>query len=136
MDTKHDGGSPITERRTEGFRLLESGMPQADVARRLVVSRQSVCRWAKRLAERDGRIAKAPGRPRRLNSAQCATLRAMLDDGALAAGFASPQWTLARVRKLIEREFGVAYSKTGGWELLRTLGVSLQRTERHPHIAR
>lgn len=69
-------------------------------------------------------------------TATAAEFRAMLDDGALAAGFASPQWTLARVRKLIEREFGVAYSKTGGWELLRTLGVSLQRTERHPYIAR
>lgn len=60
----------------------------------------------------------------------------MLDNRALAAIFTSPQWTLTRVRMLIEREFGIAYSKTGGWELLRTLDVSLKRTEKHPSVAR
>ncbi|NOK45531.1 transposase [Burkholderia thailandensis] len=136
MDATHDGDSPIAERRMEGVRLLEMGVPKADVARRLILSRQSVCRWAKRLAEHDVRAPKSPGRPRWLDSAQCATLCAILGDDALAEGFTSPQWTVKRARTLIEREFGVAYSKTDGWELLRTLGVSLQRTDRHSSIAR
>ncbi|AOJ84409.1 transposase [Burkholderia savannae] len=136
MGTKQDRGSSIAERRMKGLDLLEMGMSQADVARTLVVSRQSVCRWARRLAQRELHVAKPLGRPRRLTSAKCAVLRAMLDDGALAAGFTSPQWTVARVCMLIEREFGVAYSKTGGWELLRTLGISLQRMEKHPRAAR
>lgn len=38
-------------RRLKGVRLLEKGLPQAEVARRLDVSRQSVSRWAAMLGD-------------------------------------------------------------------------------------
>lgn len=54
----------------------------------------------------------------------------MVVKGALAAGFVTALWTVKRVRVLIAREFGVQYSNTGGWELLRSLGFSPQRPEK------
>ncbi len=61
----------IAERRLKGARLLKSGVLQAEVARRLEVSRQAVSVWAAELAEKKGAIgklrAKPLGRPTRLD---------------------------------------------------------------------
>ena len=133
MATKRDLEA-IEARRIEGLRLLKRRLPQAEVARQLEVSRQSVSRWAQRLAEVDGAIgklkARALGRPRRLDPAQCAGLRKVLLKGALQAGFPTELWTVKRVRALVKREFGVTYSNSGCWELLRSLGFSPQKPEK------
>ena len=133
MGTKRDL-QLLEKRRLEGARLLKRGVAQAEVARRLGVSRQSVSVWAKQLAELNGGVgklkAKPLGRPKWLDAAQCQTLGAMLLKGALAAGFPTELWTVKRVRVLIEREFGVSYSNTGGWELLRKLGFTPQKPEK------
>ena len=124
----------IEARRIEGARLLKRKVPPAEVARRLAVSRQAVSVWARQLAEANGAVgrlkAKPLGRPTRLEPTQCERLRQMLLSGALAAGFPTELWTIKRVRALVKREFGVAYSNTGGWELLRSLGFSPQRPEK------
>jgi transposase len=124
----------IEARRLEGARLLKRKVPQAEVARRLGVTRQSVSHWARQLAEANGALGKLKarplGRPKRLDGAQCDMLRRMLLQGALAAGFPTELWTIKRVRALIRREFGVTYSNTGGWELLRDLGFTPQKPER------
>jgi transposase len=39
-------------------------------------------------------------------------------------------WTIQRVRLLIERQFGVKYSKVHVWRLLGQLGFSCQKPER------
>jgi transposase len=121
-------------RRIEGARLLKRNIPQAEVARRLEVSRQAVSVWTRQLAEANGAVgrlkAKPLGRPTRLDAAQCERLRQMLLSGALAAGFPTELWTIKRVRSLVKREFGIAYSNTGGWELLRSLGFTPQRPEK------
>lgn len=118
----------IEARRIEGARLLKRNVPQAEVARRLGVSRQAVSLWARRLAEVNGAVgelkARNPGRRRRLDAAQCAALAQALLNGARHAGFTTDPWTVSRVRALVKREFGVAYSRSGCWELLRSLGFS------------
>ncbi len=50
-----------------------------------------------------------------------------LKAGALAAGFPTDQWTMARVQQLIEREFGVHYHVHYINRLLVGLGWSLQQ---------
>ena len=124
----------IEARRMEGARLLKRNVFQAEVARRLQVSRQTVSVWARQLAEANGAVgrlkAKPLGRPPRLDAAQCEQLRQLLVNGALAAGFPTELWTIKRVRALVKREFGISYSNTGGWELLRSLGFSPQRPEK------
>jgi transposase len=47
-----------------------------------------------------------------------------------AHGFATPLWTLKRVRLWIEREFGVRYSEVHVWRLLGQLGLSNQKPDR------
>ena len=133
MRTKRDLEA-IEVRRLEGARLLKRRVPQAEVARQLGVSRQAVSKWGRQLDEANGAVgklkAKALGRPRQLDAAQCCALRRMLLKGALAAGFANELWTVKRVRQLVLRQFGVAYSHAGGWELLRGLGFSPQKPEK------
>jgi transposase len=133
MTTKRDLAA-IEARRIEGARLLKRKVTQAEVARRLEVSRQAVSLWARQLAEVNGAVgklkAKALGRPRWLEAEQCASLSEALLKGALQAGFPTELWTVKRVRVLIEREFGVKYSNSGCWELLHRLGFSPQKPEK------
>jgi len=114
--------------------MLKRNMAQADVARELGVSRQAVSVWARQLAEVSGAVgklkAKTLGRPRRLDVEQREMLSRMLVAGALQAGFPTELWTVKRVRAVVAREFGVEYSQTGCWELLRKLGYSPQRPEK------
>jgi transposase len=133
MATKRDLAA-IEARRINGARLLKRKISQSEVARRLDVSRQTVSIWARRLSEVNGAVgklkAKVLGRPRRLDAQQCAALSVLLLKGALQAGFATELWTVKRVRAVVKREFGVAYSNTGCWELLHNLGFSPQKPEK------
>src|SRR3954452_2201051 len=114
--------------------MLKRRVAQADVARELDVSRQAVSVWARQLAEVKGAVgklkAKTLGRPTRLDAEQCESLSRMLVAGALQAGFPTELWTVKRVRAVVAREFGVEYSQTGCWELLRSLGFSPQKPEK------
>jgi len=117
-------------RRRRGARLLEAGVKQAEVARRVGVTRTSVSRWEKVRQERGEEALKRPkrfGRPRRLSEAQCEELIEQLKAGALAAGFATELWTLPRMRTLIEQRFSVQLTEPSVWRLLRSLGWSVQR---------
>lgn len=120
----------LERRRRRGARLLESGIKQAEVARRLGVTRTSVSRWEKVRQEAGPQGLKRPkrfGRPRRLSDAQCEELIEQLKAGALAAGFATELWTLPRMRTLIEQRFGVKLTEPSVWRLLRSLGWSVRR---------
>jgi len=114
--------------------MLKRKVAQADVARELGVSRQAVSVWARQLAEVKGAVgklkAKPLGRPKWLDAEQCELLSRMLVAGALQAGFPTELWTVKRVRAVVADEFGVEYSQTGCWELLRGLGFSPQKPEK------
>ena len=95
--------------------------------------RQTVYRWQKVLkvggieALRD--MSKG-GRPAQLGAAELSQLYVALLEGATAHGFATPLWTLKRVRLWIERELGVQYSEVHVWRLLGQLGLSNQKPDR------
>ena len=133
MATKRDLEA-IEARRIEGARMLKRKVAQADVARELDVSRQAVSVSARQLAEVNGAVgklkAKTLGRPKRLDASQCEALSRTLMAGALQAGFATEPWTVKRERAWVAREFGVEYSNTGCWELLRSVGFSPQKPEK------
>jgi transposase len=66
-----------------------------------------------------------------LNDSQLAELERALLEGAQAHGFASDLWTLGRVAEVIRARFGVCYSQTQTWEILRhRLGWTRQRPAR------
>jgi len=112
-------------------RLLDAGeLSQAEIARRVGVSRASVTRWKRRL-QRQGqqglRHRPSSGRPSYLTAAQWRRLLRLLERGALAAGFATERWTLPRIAVLIERTFGVHYHCRSLGAALRARGWSPQR---------
>ena len=51
----------------------------------------------------------------------------MLLSGAGASGFPTQLWTLARIAKRINREFGHAFSTIHLWQVVRELGRSRRR---------
>jgi transposase len=120
----------LERRRLEAARLLQQGMQEAKVARRVGVHRQSVNRWAKQLAE-GGRPAlkRAPraGRPPQLSAADHRRIVAGLKRGSEALGYGTSLWTAWRVADLIERKCGIQYSTVHAWRLLRALGWTPQR---------
>jgi len=120
----------LERRRMEAARLLEAGINQSEVARRLGVHRQSVIRW-QRVLSRAGRAglkkAGRAGRKPKLSAQQLASLERTLKGGPEVFGYTTGLWTLARVRKLIEQQFGVRYNPSQVWRILRQLNWSCQR---------
>jgi transposase len=62
----------------------------------------------------------------KLSPAQVAELKAVLDAGPAAAGYADQCWTLARVTDQVWRRFGVEYTLAGMDVLLHRIGWSVQ----------
>jgi len=120
----------LEQRRLRAARLLQQGVHEAEVARRVGVHRQSVNRWARQLA-RGGRQAlkRAPraGRPPQLSAADRQRIVQGLKRGPEALGYGNGLWTAWRVADLIEHECSVKYSTVHAWRLLRALGWTPQR---------
>jgi transposase len=120
----------LERRRLQAARLLQQGVHEAEVARRVGVHRQSVNRWAKQLAQ-GGRQAlkRAPraGRPPQLSTVDRQRIVQGLKRGPQALGYRTALWTAWRVADLIQRECSVKYSSVHAWRLLRDLGWTPQR---------
>jgi transposase len=128
MATKRDLKA-LERRRLRGASLLKRGYTQAEVSRMCEVSRQTVSEWARALAD-GGKAAlrrRRLGRPPALGPRERDELVRRLKEGALAQGFATELWTLARVGEVVARHFKVRYSHTQVWRLLGSLGFSVQR---------
>jgi len=120
----------LERRRRRGGRLLAAGVAQAEVARRVGVTRTTVSRWEQKRQTGGLDALRRPerfGRPRRLSVPQCEELVRQLKAGALAAGFPTELWTLPRIAQLIEQRFAVRLTQPSVWRLLRALGWSVQR---------
>lgn len=130
----HGTYQQLESRRCRALALLRKGKTFRDVAERVKASLSSVVRWnqvhetkgMQGLKERVGW-----GRPGRLTSEQKEDLRTRLLKGAVAAGHTSELWTLKRIEKLIEKQYGVQYTSVGVWRLLHVgLNWSCQKPEK------
>lgn len=121
----------MQRRRRNAARLFAAGKrSQAEIARELHISRQSVSRWyeAWRLDESDWiRGAGRAGRPPKLDDEQLQRVDEALREGAQAHGFGTDLWTLPRVAAVIERVSGVRYHPGHVWKILTAMQWSLQR---------
>jgi transposase len=122
------------ERRLHAAELFAQHVHQAQVARLLGVSRQTVSRWHQRW-QADGTAGLqsrgAPGRTPRVSDAQLAQAEQALLEGAKAHGFDTDLWTLDRIAEVIWRLTGVRHHPAQVWRLLRhRLDWSLQRPAR------
>jgi len=120
----------LEERRLLAAQLLEKGLPQAEVARRVGVHRQSVGRWAATL-EGEGvaglKKAGRAGRKPRLGAEELAALEEGLKAGPQAFGYPTALWTSGRVARLIEKQTGVRYHPDHVCRILAKLRWSCQR---------
>lgn len=122
-------------RRMIAAELFEQGeLWDSQIAALLEVTTRAVNKWHK--AFREGgrqalRSSGPPGAPGLLDARQCLQLRQVLRRGAKDYGFATDNWTLKRVRRVITERFGVTYATLSGvWRLLRRIGYSPQRPSR------
>lgn len=122
----------LEQRRMMAAKLLERGIPQAEVARRLKVSRESVRRWRNQMVIHGStqglKKAGRAGRKARLEQGELQRLEAILRQGPEKSGFPNGLWTLDRIAAVIGQEFGVEYHPGHVWWILHhKLGWSCQR---------
>jgi len=123
----------MSERRKRAAKLFARGATQADVARELGVSRQSVSRWHADF-ERGGttalRGAGRAGRKPKLTPSDLGQIERALLRGARAAGYPTELWTLPRITDVIATLTGITYHPGHVWRLMGQLGWSPQRPQR------
>jgi transposase len=119
-------GEALRDRRLAARKLLDEGVAQAEVARRLKVSRQSVSRWADAPTEQLEAICRF-GRKSTIDGRLLGRLRHALLAGAKRQGFSADVWPLPRVRGLIVKLGGPSFSTVHVWRLLGRMGFSPQR---------
>lgn len=116
--------------RIRAIRLLQKGIAQIEVARKLGVTRQAVFRW-KTIWEKDGleglRFPGRAGRKPALDPEQLMKLEEELLKGPKVHGYVTEIWTSRRVQELIQKLFGVEYHPNHMWRLLQSMGWSCQR---------
>jgi transposase len=123
----------LERQRLKAGRLSLKGYSQAQVARRVGVTRASVSGWNRRLEEGglDAlRSLGARGRPASLDEHDRQRLKQLLLQGPMAQGFATDVWTVPRVRKLVIKEFEVKLSESQVWRVLKAMNFSPQRPAR------
>ena len=124
----------LQARRLRAAELFAAGVRQAEVARQLGVSRQSVHLWHKRWQADgvDGLRSRGPTGPTpRLSDSQLHQVEQALLKGAGANGFVGELWTLDRIATVIERLTGIRHHPAWVWALLHhRLGWSVQRPVR------
>jgi transposase len=120
----------LEDRRFKALALYRKGVPQADIARQLRVSRAAVCQWltkARKKGQPALRRKPRPGRPPKLTAGERSELVAVLARGAERAGYATQIWTADRIRRLVLERFGERYHVNHVPKLLRQCGWSYQR---------
>jgi transposase len=121
-------------RRHSAYLMLRRGMRPAQIARKLGVSCQSVCRWRdtiKKGGYEHFTAAVKRGRKTKLSAKQCSRLLDNLVQTPESLGLRLPRgarhkgWTLALIKRLIKKYFGVTYSISGVWNILRRDGFNI-----------
>jgi transposase len=115
--------------RLEAADMIEAGASDAEIARRLRVSRMSANRWRRALAAggRQALASKGAGGAKcKLTDAQLAELEETLEEGPAACGYEDQCWTLARIAEQVWQRFAVEYTLGGVHVLLHRIGWSVQ----------
>ena len=117
-------------RRLRALELKHHGWGQQRMAEALGVSKGAVSQWMTRVrkhGEEGLRTRPRSGAPPRLTSEELSLLPELLTAGAETYGFRGEVWTCARIAKLLEWVFGVAYHRAQVSRLLKQLGWTPQK---------
>jgi len=128
-----DGTHLSSEVRHRAAIAVLEGMPVVDVASAYQVDRRTICRWLSRF-ENEGQSGlhrkSGSGRPRKLEELSEQELYNIILQGAVAFGYETDLWTVARLRRVIADEFEIQLSKNTIWRRLRDAGLTYQKPER------
>ena len=115
-------------RRLRALHLKQQGWHQRGIAAALGVREETISRWLARVRDSGPealRAHPAPGHPPKLSPAQKRLIPEFLWHGPEAYGFRGRVWTRARIARVIEEEFGVAYHKGHvGREAMNSFAIS------------
>lgn len=122
----------LERRRKRAVQAVAGGESPATVAKVLCVHPKSVARWVREARKPGGLDARPqPGPTPGLTDADLRRLGELLAEGAKAHGWHNELWTAARVARLIEREFRIAYHPEHVRAILkRRLGWTSQKPRR------
>ena len=123
MATKRDHVA-MARRRLKAVKLFKAKLSNSEIARRLGVHRHSVGVWRKKWDQHGtpGLASQGPAGPKsRLTPAQEELIAQKVLDGAVAVGHPTEVWTLPRIARLIQDEWGVKYHPGHVWHLLDRL---------------
>ena len=130
---REDEWNALEGRRLKAGKLFAKGTRQAEVARRLGVSRTAVHYWYT-VWKKKGKAGLAstgrPGSASWLTEAKKRKVESALLKGPQAFGYTTDLWTIERVTKVIKRVANVSYAPRSAWHVLGTLGWSCQKPER------
>jgi transposase len=123
----------LEKRRLKAISLLKSGMSFREVGEQVGCSLSSVVRWNQAYRQCGWRgLQPKPnlGRPALLSPRQKRQLQEILLRGPMTLGYPTELWTLKRVGEIVARRFGIRYSVSNLWKLMRSLGWSCQKPEK------
>ena len=121
----------IEHLRQQALALFDTDMTNAEIGRRIGVSRPTVSQWRKRyqLEGADALKLATPGPRARLSPQQLHQLAAALLQGPQAHGYPTQLWTLERIADLIHKQTGVGYHPGHVWYLLQRMDWSCQKPQ-------
>jgi transposase len=123
---KEPGELPTVARRIAAGEMLLGGASDDMVTKELGLSKATVRRYRALIELRGLEALKrmgVGGRESALGTDGYAWLGTALRESARVYGFESDGWTNSRVRLLIERKFGVRFSRVYVWQLVTNLGL-------------
>jgi transposase len=130
----HQERGRLQARRLRAAELFALGVRQAEIARRLGVSRQAVSVWHARWKAGGTQAlgSRGPTGPTpKVSDIQLGQVEQALLQGAGANGFVGELWTLDRIAIVIQRLTGVRHHPAHVWAVLHhRLGWSVQRPVR------
>jgi len=130
METTHGRISRQAATRLRAGELVLRGFDNDAIIEILDVSLSSVKRWRAKV-ESDGlhALARKPGagRPANLSPNQLDELKAIILQGAIAAGYLTDRWTSRIVADLIHKKWGVEYCLSNVRKILCDLGLSYHK---------
>lgn len=132
LTSKRDHAA-MEKRRLEAMSLLADGVSQAEVSRRMGVTRQAVSKWmvTKRSGGTKALASKGkPGRKTAPTPSEMKKVEMALVKGPVKNGYRNDLWTLRRVAEVFARVTGRRPSISRTWGLLREMGWSCQRPAR------
>lgn len=123
----------LEQRRLKAGQLFKKGLSQADVAKKLNVSRESTRQWYNIWKKKGVKGLKSKGKPgpkSKLTAKKLEKIEQALLKGPRAFGYSTDIWTLKRIAQVVKKVAKLNYKTTHIWRILTlSLGWSSQKPE-------